>query len=317
MRGNDFLEKMSLVDPAFVEDADAREPVKKSGWIKWCSIAACFCLIAIGAIAFLNPGAPNQPFGEYPPAITGGLRDNPSVSPPVDSTNEPASVRGEKLSIFENSPIIDDAFMKKMTAAASQAGWGEIEYTLYDAYSFTLKGGITENINTMSKDEGVEWAKAFLRDSGLKKLFADAGIEYEFEAASGDGPAVTFCYLLCDGSRTGAYIRFIFEDAYLLGECQAFIYDSEYIESLKKLSLEDALKQAFHVEGGKLVSINSADYTVANERIVYVNGLPYYRFDGYGVSVRGYIKGYALAVDLEDSPIRDELIKKHLSFNLN
>ena len=49
MRGNRFLDKMDLVDPAFVEEADTL-PVKKSyGWIKWGAVAACLGLIAASA----------------------------------------------------------------------------------------------------------------------------------------------------------------------------------------------------------------------------------------------------------------------------
>lgn len=46
MRGNELLDKMELIDPAFVEEAD-RQPVKKKViWVRWTAMAACFCLIA-------------------------------------------------------------------------------------------------------------------------------------------------------------------------------------------------------------------------------------------------------------------------------
>ena len=49
MRGNDLLEKIELIDPAFVEEAD-RQPVKKKViWIRWTAMAACFCLIVCAA----------------------------------------------------------------------------------------------------------------------------------------------------------------------------------------------------------------------------------------------------------------------------
>ena len=48
MRGNDLLEKMELIDPAFVEEADSQPVKKKVIWIRWTAMSACFCLI-VGA----------------------------------------------------------------------------------------------------------------------------------------------------------------------------------------------------------------------------------------------------------------------------
>ena len=42
MRGNEFLDKMELIDPAYVEAADATPKKKKSVWVKWGAVAACF-----------------------------------------------------------------------------------------------------------------------------------------------------------------------------------------------------------------------------------------------------------------------------------
>ena len=40
MNGNEFLDKMSLADPAYVEEAD--RPVKKrTTWRRWGAMAAC------------------------------------------------------------------------------------------------------------------------------------------------------------------------------------------------------------------------------------------------------------------------------------
>lgn len=50
MRGDSLLDKMELIDPAYVEAADEVPKRKKSGWIKWGSLAACLCLIV--AVAF-------------------------------------------------------------------------------------------------------------------------------------------------------------------------------------------------------------------------------------------------------------------------
>lgn len=45
MRGNELLDKMELIDSAYVEAADNKPKTKKKISIKWVSIAACLCLI--------------------------------------------------------------------------------------------------------------------------------------------------------------------------------------------------------------------------------------------------------------------------------
>ena len=49
MRGNEFLDKMELIAPAYVEAADTR-PKKKNIWVKWGAMAACLSLIFIGTM---------------------------------------------------------------------------------------------------------------------------------------------------------------------------------------------------------------------------------------------------------------------------
>ena len=48
MRGNEFLDKMALVDPDFVEAADAEPKAKKPNRKIWIPIAACLCLLLVG-----------------------------------------------------------------------------------------------------------------------------------------------------------------------------------------------------------------------------------------------------------------------------
>lgn len=62
MRGNEFLDKMELIDPAYIEAADALPKKEKNAWIKWVAAAACLCLI-VGAATMLyrlneHPTAP-------------------------------------------------------------------------------------------------------------------------------------------------------------------------------------------------------------------------------------------------------------------
>ena len=51
-----------------------------------------------------------------------------------------------------------------------------------------------------------------------------------------------------------------------------------------------------------------------NEKLMYINGLPYYRFHGYGRNTREFIDGFALAVNIAESVVSDELFKQHAAF---
>ncbi|HIZ55289.1 MAG TPA: hypothetical protein H9671_03675 [Firmicutes bacterium] len=53
MRGNEFLDKMELIDPAYVEAADAKPNRKKYSWIKWGAVAACFAVMVLAGTRLL------------------------------------------------------------------------------------------------------------------------------------------------------------------------------------------------------------------------------------------------------------------------
>lgn len=42
MRGNELLDKMELIDPAYIEAADTAPNKRKSAWAKWGAAAAAF-----------------------------------------------------------------------------------------------------------------------------------------------------------------------------------------------------------------------------------------------------------------------------------
>lgn len=52
MKGNELLDKMGLVDPAFIKDADSAPKVKKlRSYIKWVALVACICLLGMPVLA--------------------------------------------------------------------------------------------------------------------------------------------------------------------------------------------------------------------------------------------------------------------------
>ena len=60
MRGDEFLDKMELVDEAFVEAADAKPKKRSAIWVKWGAVAACFSLIVLTGILTLKPNASSR-----------------------------------------------------------------------------------------------------------------------------------------------------------------------------------------------------------------------------------------------------------------
>ena len=60
MKGNEFLDKMELIDPAYVEAADRKPARRKNAWIKWVAAAACLCLF-VGSIAVVQHLSKSKP----------------------------------------------------------------------------------------------------------------------------------------------------------------------------------------------------------------------------------------------------------------
>lgn len=66
MRGNELLDKMELIDPAYVEAAEVLPKKKKKAWVKWGAMAACLCLVigALGIIHHVNDDNHDPQLGE-------------------------------------------------------------------------------------------------------------------------------------------------------------------------------------------------------------------------------------------------------------
>lgn len=80
MRGTELLDKLELVDPAFVAEADDLPVKKRTVWLKWGGLAACACLLAASAAFALNGPAAvvvePAPTEGASPAVT----DSPTAS---------------------------------------------------------------------------------------------------------------------------------------------------------------------------------------------------------------------------------------------
>lgn len=67
MRGTELLGKMELVNAAFVQAADQPPARKRRGRIRWLAVAACFCFVAVAALALWRGSTPAQHAGAARP----------------------------------------------------------------------------------------------------------------------------------------------------------------------------------------------------------------------------------------------------------
>lgn len=105
MRGNELLDKMELMDPAYVEAAD-QKPKRRNTWVKWGIMAACFCLAVTAAVT-----VPYLLSGDNPgPGKTPGKTND--VYTPVDIVPNPALEGDQDTCVFyynEVSAVLDAA----------------------------------------------------------------------------------------------------------------------------------------------------------------------------------------------------------------
>lgn len=95
MRGNELLDKMNLVDPAYVEAADTGTVSGKRTWVRWGALAACLCLVIAGAIAV--PRLQSEPAPTPNPGGTIDYTGEPEVSStpgadPATPTDRPRDI---------------------------------------------------------------------------------------------------------------------------------------------------------------------------------------------------------------------------------
>ena len=63
MTNKNIYRSLGGLDPELILKAAPAEKVqkkKKNSWVKWASLAACFCLVIVGVFHFVIPFFPNQ-----------------------------------------------------------------------------------------------------------------------------------------------------------------------------------------------------------------------------------------------------------------
>lgn len=140
MRGNEFLDKMELIDPAYVEAADSKIIRKKGDWLKWTATAACLCLV-VGSVVVLNKGFAPKDTDTADPFNTGaqGLY-------PADHGKQPVATPPTLAETPPTVSLSSDA----LTIPALQVVAGFEGYMCYDISELANSNPWSEDMNITS-----------------------------------------------------------------------------------------------------------------------------------------------------------------------
>lgn len=143
MRGKEFLDKMDLIDPAFVEAADMKPARKKNTWLKWVALAACFCLILAGVLTLPIPSNQSQP-NTSPFVLTAyamGTDNNLSSAPMIAGESVPISTfeagNGMTGFVFSSKTV-----SQEQTVSISITGADFSSYIMSDSWKSTTSESI-------------------------------------------------------------------------------------------------------------------------------------------------------------------------------
>ncbi len=321
MKNEKIFNAVGKISDELIEDAaiTTKKKTHTVVWIRLAAMAACLCLVVCGLLMMQNR-TPIPPISENNQPITDPIFRGPTDETTGNETTTPndeatfPNKNGNKIGVYKIASLELD--VAEMLNNLESAGWKKTECTMSGEYSFFLKGALNEAHNNLTAEECIEQAKVFLIDSGLSAHIVKHGVfDYDYESSVADGLVVTYCYFLCEGERTGAYIRFVFEDYKHIGEVQANVYSSECVDNLTLLQPDEALETAYMVnDKGKLEKINADEFSIKNIKLVYVNGLPYYKFNGFGSNSRLYINGFSLAISIDESSVYAQLQEQHNAF---
>ncbi|MCH5353339.1 MAG: hypothetical protein J1E06_07730 [Acutalibacter sp.] len=120
MRGEEFLEKLELIDPAFVEAAEVVPYKKKIVWVKWAAAAACLCLVLAGAFG-LSQGDQIDPL----PSASSEIKTE--TDPPFKDTAEKDS-HTNTLQMWHEGYRAEDYF--KFCDTAEEATEQNMDYAI-------------------------------------------------------------------------------------------------------------------------------------------------------------------------------------------
>ncbi len=129
MNENDFLDKMELIDPAYVEAADKAPKKKRAAWLKWGAVAACLCVAAAIVVAVVPQRGEPQPSEPIHLGTTAPSESERESDAPTEPKTEKPSERETEAMTERNS---DTVSLEKITIPDLYAGFGFEGFAVYD-----------------------------------------------------------------------------------------------------------------------------------------------------------------------------------------
>lgn len=200
MRGNELLDKMELIDPAYVEAAETKPKGKKNIWIKWGAMTACLCMVVIG-VMFWKQSEPT----------------------PSDAAGPTVSENGVTIPQLKVSLSVNEA--ADMVAFFIYQGRCYVQYEwIYDNVDFIGEylGTATGLINEWTSQDGyVELAGSISGD-----FYVVNGYDPSFMLCMKDETGAVATYI-CNNGITLKYGSELYEDRlHLSGSIESVQYES-------------------------------------------------------------------------------------------
>lgn len=171
MNKQKFAEAVSMVDDKYYEEAANYQRKKKTPvWLKWGALAACLCLVVVGALKLPRLGQQIGDEGGGPPNIDGQWwSDNVSIGA-VHREDFSPEMSPEAASIFQNVPgvlkvyrtTVDRWFLSDQLADYSQALTGEAVYIVpnyAEGLDWPPTGEQSYGIYVMGEDGRLIWGE--------------------------------------------------------------------------------------------------------------------------------------------------------------
>lgn len=260
MRGHEFLDKMELIDPAYVEAADVEPKRKKQAWGKWGAAAACFAVLLLaGAWLFLrdetgaDPALPMLSISENASAVGYGYEGYMAydIAELVNANpwNEDSGI--STLPVYQNTLRYDDSFI------ASGADFDKMR-----AFILDLAGRLGLDTNTLTVTDDApdeetkqQWGEQFQKvgDTVSEGYFAPTKSVIEAEGIK----------IEVDQAMTATVS---FDPAVSLPEEYRFTHFASYAD---KLAVADYLKSEYRDFIGMddpQVNIYGGDYNIDKQQ---------------------------------------------------
>lgn len=180
MNGRELLEALSYIDEELLAAAEA--PVKKTHWRRWTTLAACLCILVIGAFSFRQAEKSADTAGATPEAILamGAKRETSAAmesaaeepmaaaedeegafDPRSNSMNDTCEVTCDEAPLLVTvMEITENGFIAQLITDEAEALTVTVLFT-EDAYVPALEVGREYYITVASSEEdGTLWVSA-------------------------------------------------------------------------------------------------------------------------------------------------------------